>query len=105
MNTSWGKIISIAGFIMIVTVIIYVYGYTSNIVHPQSNIDLPNVSEMAYKEIGHNMMHETLYEIYGNNGYITYVTESQFNTIQIPQKIGDSLYKMPNGDYVTGLIK
>jgi hypothetical protein len=72
-------------------------------IHPVADVNIP--SDAVYKLETHNMAGERLYVIYDAAGYQTYVNASQFESIKVPQKISDSLYKLPDGSYVTGITK
>ncbi len=69
-----------------------------------ANKQLPNISQLAFKEAGHNMLGTVVYTIRDINGYTIYVNEAQFESIPIPQKLDDNLFRMPDGSYATGLI-
>lgn len=56
--------------------------------------------EVAYKEISRNMTGDTLFIAYYYNGYPVYICEAQFETLQVPQRIAEGLYLLPNGTYV-----
>ena len=65
---------------------------------PSEPVEL--LEEVAYKEISRNVMGDTLFVVYYFNGYCSYVSEIQFESLQVPHKIADGLYLLPDGAYV-----
>jgi hypothetical protein len=61
---------------------------------PQPDKLLP--SDPAYKQV----VKPTNYVIYDTRGYQYFVTYEVFEAMKIPQKIGDGLYRLPDGSLV-----
>lgn len=63
---------------------------------------LPQNLDIAYKEIQiRGILGTERYVIVDVAGYNYFVTETVFNAILVTQKIGDGLYRMPDGVLLT----
>lgn len=95
--------------IAMVILVLSFFGYT--IYHDATNRlsgkqPLPQHIDIAYKEIQvRGMAKVTTYAIIDTAGYEYFVTEDKFQTIQAPQKIGEGLYRMPDGSLITSTAK
>jgi hypothetical protein len=98
---------SLIGFIVVVVIMVsgFIYGVSYSIVkstQPPVAFQIPD--NPAYKQ-------ETMFNkfeswaVYDTRGYRYEVSKSDFNSLAVPQKVGDGLYKLPDGNYVSGLIK
>ncbi len=70
------------------------------------NTPLPLDIDIAYKEIQiRGMPGVARFVVIDTAGYNYFVTEERFATILFPQKIGENLYRMPDGSLFTLLDK
>lgn len=60
----------------------------------------PLNSDIAYKHIVGEQ-----YRVYDTAGHCYWVTEQKFDEYSVPQKIADNLYRLPNGELLTCLVK
>jgi predicted membrane channel-forming protein YqfA (hemolysin III family) len=99
--------IGISLFIVTVTIVFGVFIYAIGSViydsrQPPITTQVPD--NPAYKQ---EMMFNRFesWAVYDTRGYRYEISKADFDSLTIPQKIGDGLYKLPNGDYVSGIIK
>ena len=83
--------------IFIVGLVIWSSKSSNHGYHPDHAIEIRN--EPAYKE-GFHGGGEIFYKVYDKFGYVYYVNEEQYDSLAIPEKLGDSgLYLLPDGSY------
>ena len=69
---------------------------------------LPANLDIAYKEIqlrGIGLNQAARYAVIDTTGYIHFVTEEVFQSLNTTQKIGDCLYRLPDGSLLGGSEK
>lgn len=90
------------GFLIVVALIIILAGLlvgTFFIVNEAVPTEYKEITEdVTYKYIGGTLFGEPVYKIYHSDGFI-YVCEAQFYEIEVPQKITDGLFLLPDGTY------
>ena len=45
------------------------------------------------------------YAVYDTRGYQYYASKSEFDSLNAPQKIGEGLYRLPDGSYIGQVVK
>ena len=97
-------LVVLAGFLLVAFFAAIVWNASTNNV--EGNNPLPQNIDIAYKEIQpRGVPSVARYVVVDTAGYNYFVTEEIFQLILTPQKVGEGLYRMPDGTLLVSLIE
>jgi hypothetical protein len=73
--------------------------------HPTESIQIPTQPAFKEYDVWYGKTTSTIYEVFTVDRNKYYVDKEQFDSLNIPLKIDDDLYLMPDGSYLSGLAK